>query len=60
MDNVLQLDGGILGYFEQVGGAHYEGRCFVFDERLALDPQLNPMASVVAADGQPNILEKQA
>jgi len=44
MDNVLQLDGGILGYFEHVGGAGYDGRCFVFDERLALDPQLQPLA----------------
>src|SRR3546814_2043375 len=26
MDNVLQLDGGILGYFEQVGGQGYDGR----------------------------------
>jgi UPF0176 protein len=43
MDNVLQLDGGILGYFEQVGGAGYEGRCFVFDERVALDPALMPL-----------------
>ena len=44
MDNLLQLDGGILGYFEQVGGAGYDGRCFVFDERIALDPQLKPLA----------------
>jgi UPF0176 protein len=43
MDNVLQLDGGILGYFEQVGGRHYDGRCFVFDSRVALDPQLQPL-----------------
>ena len=43
MDNVLQLDGGILGYFEQVGGQGYEGRCFVFDERVALDPELRPL-----------------
>lgn len=43
MDNLLQLDGGILGYFEQVGGKHYQGRCFVFDERVALDPQLQPL-----------------
>ena len=43
MDNVLQLEGGILGYFEQVGGAGYEGRCFVFDERVALDAGLNPL-----------------
>ena len=44
MDNLLQLDGGILGYFEQVGGAGYDGRCFVFDARIALDPQLKPLA----------------
>jgi UPF0176 protein len=44
MDNVLQLDGGILSYFEAVGGAGYDGRCFVFDERIALDPQLRPLA----------------
>jgi UPF0176 protein len=43
MDNVLQLDGGILGYFEQVGGHGYDGRCFVFDERVALDPALAPL-----------------
>ena len=43
MDNILQLDGGILGYFEQVGGFGYEGRCFVFDERVALDPRLQPL-----------------
>ncbi len=43
MDNVLQLDGGILGYFEEVGGEGYDGRCFVFDERVALDPQLEPL-----------------
>ena len=40
MDNLLQLDGGILGYFEHAGGAGYAGACFVFDERIALDPQL--------------------
>ena len=39
-ENVYQLDGGILGYFAKVGGAHYEGRCFVFDERVALDTSL--------------------
>lgn len=49
MDNVLQLDGGILGYFEQVGGFGYEGRCFVFDERVALDPQLRPLQDGIAA-----------
>jgi len=43
MDNVLQLDGGILGYFEAVGGEGYDGRCFVFDERVALDAALRPL-----------------
>ena len=43
VENVLQLEGGILGYFEQVGGEGYDGRCFVFDDRVALDPQLKPM-----------------
>jgi len=43
MDNLLQLDGGILGYFEQVGGAGYDGRCFVFDGRIALDSDLQPL-----------------
>lgn len=49
MDNVLQLDGGILGYFEQVGGFGYEGRCFVFDGRVALDASLAPLVDGGAA-----------
>jgi UPF0176 protein len=43
--NVFQLQGGILNYFEQVGGQGYAGACFVFDERVALDPQLQPVAA---------------
>jgi UPF0176 protein len=39
---VLQLDGGILKYFELVGGRHFEGQCFVFDERISLDAALAP------------------
>jgi RluA family pseudouridine synthase len=38
--DVYQLDGGILKYFEDVGGSHYRGACFVFDQRVALDPEL--------------------
>jgi UPF0176 protein len=44
MDHVYQLEGGILKYFEEVGGEHYRGTCFVFDERNALDPRLEPAA----------------
>jgi UPF0176 protein len=42
MDNVYQLDGGILKYFEEAGGAHWTGNCVVFDDRTALDPGLKP------------------
>lgn len=38
--DVYQLDGGILKYFEECGDAHYDGECFVFDKRVALDAQL--------------------
>jgi UPF0176 protein len=37
-----QLDGGILKYFEDTGGKHYHGSCFVFDEREALNADLSP------------------
>ena len=39
-DRVLQLDGGILRYFAEVGDAHWRGECFVFDERIALTADL--------------------
>lgn len=48
MDNVLQLDDGILGYFEQVGGYGYDGHCFVFDGRVALAPDLSPLVDDTA------------
>jgi UPF0176 protein len=38
--NIYQLDGGILKYFEEVGGDHYDGECFVFDQRVGVDPGL--------------------
>ncbi|MFT3717208.1 sulfurtransferase [Pseudorhodoferax sp.] len=39
--HVYQLEGGILKYFEETGGAHFHGDCFVFDEREALASDLN-------------------
>jgi UPF0176 protein len=45
IENVYQLEGGILKYFEEVGGSHYHGECFVFDYRTALNPQLEPTAT---------------
>ncbi|KAF3999955.1 sulfurtransferase [Glaciimonas immobilis] len=44
-DSVYQLDGGILKYFEECGGAHYKGDCFVFDYRTSLNPQLQETAT---------------
>jgi UPF0176 protein len=39
--DVYQLDGGILKYFEECQGEYYDGECFVFDKRVALDKKLN-------------------
>ena len=40
-ENVFQLRGGILRYFEDVGRDHFDGDCFVFDERNAVDSNLS-------------------
>lgn len=40
-ENVLQLEGGILTWFEEVGADHWDGECFVFDERESLRPDLS-------------------
>lgn len=45
IDHVVQLEGGILKYFEEVGSRHFDGTCFVFDEREALDATLSAHAS---------------
>lgn len=46
-EQVWQLEGGILKYFEEVGGAHYDGECFVFDQRVGVDPALGETPSAV-------------
>lgn len=43
---IFQLDGGILKYFEDCGGAHYDGECFVFDQRVGVDPNLSETESL--------------
>jgi UPF0176 protein len=47
---VLQLEGGILNYFQSLPDAHLEwqGECYVFDKRIALDCQLRPTATTAA------------
>jgi UPF0176 protein len=41
-ENVFQLDGGILNYLEKFPDGFYEGECFVFDQRIAVDNHLRP------------------
>jgi UPF0176 protein len=41
LQDVYQLEGGILDYFKDCEGAHWKGGCFVFDQRLAVDPNLS-------------------
>lgn len=44
LHGVLQLDGGILRYFELMQGApHWRGGCFVFDERTSLGADLQAL-----------------
>ena len=43
---IFQLDGGILKYFEECGGAHFVGECFVFDQRVGVDPALQETEAV--------------
>ena len=40
-ENVKQLQGGVLDYFKETGGKYWDGDCFVFDDRVALDKNLN-------------------
>lgn len=45
-ESVYQLDGGILNYFAECGSRHFEGECFVFDDRVALDERLRETGTV--------------
>jgi len=45
-EKIYQLEGGILKYFEDCGGDHYDGECFVFDQRVGVDPALKETESV--------------
>ena len=48
--NVYQLDGGILKYLELTNGKHWLGECFVFDDRIALDKDLNESSKDYSQD----------
>ena len=56
--DVYQLDGGILNYFQQCGNAHYNGDCFVFDQRVAVTPELQPSGAKLCFACQQPLLPK--
>lgn len=41
-NNVFQLEGGILNYLKEYPNDQYDGECFVFDHRVAVDQNLKP------------------
>lgn len=45
--DVQQIDGGILRYLEEFGAEHWSGDCFVFDDRVEVDPQLTETGAVL-------------
>ncbi len=55
---VLQLEGGILNYFQQVEDAdqHFDGACFVFDARETLDTRLQAVTLETGAVSDPTRL----
>ncbi len=58
--NIRQLEGGILGYFQEVGGDYWDGECFVFDKRVALKPDLTETGTTVCfACREPLLPEQQ-
>jgi len=50
IDHVYQLDGGILKYLELTDGKHWQGQCFVFDDREALGLSLTPTLSLMPSN----------
>jgi RluA family pseudouridine synthase len=57
--NIFQLDGGILKYFEECGSAHYDGECFVFDQRVGVDPALKETSSALCFNCQAPLTEAE-
>ncbi|MBG6071109.1 UPF0176 protein [Polaromonas sp. CG_9.7] len=49
VEQVYQLEGGILKYFEECGPAHFDGECFVFDDRRGVDSALKPRVDIGAS-----------
>lgn len=39
---VYQIDGGLINYLQSCGSRHWQGDCFIFDDRVELTPDLQP------------------
>lgn len=54
-EHVYQLEGGILNYLREYPESEFEGECFVFDYRVAVDQHLQPTARYLLCPhcGQP-------
>jgi len=59
-EEIYQLDGGILNYIKEYPDELFEGECFVFDHRVALDQKLSPSENFALCIhcGQPATKEK--
>ena len=53
--NVFQLEGGILEYLRQTSGEFFEGTCFVFDQREALDRKLKAINPRIGSNTGSNV-----
>ena len=53
--DIVQLHGGIINYAKEIGGEHYQGKCFVFDDRMAVPIEKNQKEPIsrCAITGEP-------
>ena len=49
---VYQIDGGVINYLERCDGAHWQGDCFVFDDRVEVTVDLQPTGAGLCDDCQ--------
>lgn len=49
-EKVYQLEGGILNYFKECGGQYWDGECFVFDNRIAVNGKLEESGAWICPD----------
>lgn len=58
--DVYQVDGGVINYLECCGPSHWQGNCFVFDNRVELTAQLIPTGASLCEQCQLAVPEGRA